>query len=107
MLAIAVATYVLGVAFLIVLTFWLTRTPRLSRGARASLRALVVAMAFTPSIILGGHGGVFPVPAFVALAAALSPRSGGWIFALLFGVFPISVAWAALRLWWPGLGDPD
>jgi|SoiMethySBSTD1v2_1073268.scaffolds.fasta_scaffold656930_1 hypothetical protein len=55
MLFIAVATWVIGVALLIVLTFWLTRTPTLSTGARASLRCLALVVAFTPSIVFAGH----------------------------------------------------
>jgi hypothetical protein len=86
-------TWLVG-AVLTALTFWLSRT--LPRRRSATIRALVLAVFFTPSIVVAFFygGGVSPAPAILVLAMAPS-----WTYALLLGALPIALVWAALRLW--------
>jgi hypothetical protein len=96
-------TWLVGIA-LTAIIFVLTRS--LPWRARANLRALVVAAAFTPGVVLS-HSGAGLVPAILMLAwAPFMPQHGGFS-ALLLGALPIALAWAALRLWWPRLEERD
>jgi hypothetical protein len=91
------ATGAIGGA-LTMLAFALTRS--LPWHASATIRALIVAMAFTPSIALYLHGVVL-MPAVLVLALAPFMMQYGWPYALVFGAVPIALVWGALRFWWP------
>jgi len=93
-------TWVIGIG-VTAFIFWATSGQHWA--VRAPLRALALAVTFTPSIAAGGHGAGF-APAIVVLLwgpCALGPRySCSWAGPILFGALPIAIVWAVLLLIW-------
>jgi hypothetical protein len=89
------ATWVIGTA----VTVGIFRATSAQPWAvRTSLRALALAVTFTPSILAVGHGAA-PMPAIVVLLSYLNPRySGAGPF--VAGALPIVIVWAVLVLIW-------
>jgi hypothetical protein len=88
-------------------TWELTR--KLAWSTRANIRALVIAVAFTPSVFILISFPVNPVPPAIPAPAILVLVSfvmlPDWTYALLLGALPIALVWAALRFLW--LRKPD
>jgi|SRR5688572_10486122 hypothetical protein len=81
----------LGAWILTAVAFWLTRT--LAWRRRASILALVMAAAFTPSFIILRFNGVVSAPQLSVWASTLS------MYALLVGAVLFVSIRAARRLW--------
>ena len=90
-----VLTWATGAGFT-ALAFFLTR--KMDRVGRILIRSVVLALAFTPSIVLQHTSAALPA----ILIAVLSPFEPmyGWSYGLLFGALPIIIVWAVVASVW-------
>jgi uncharacterized membrane protein YjjP (DUF1212 family) len=68
---------------------------------RVIICALVLAAAFTPSIVLQHASAI--LPAIVVLVMSPFVPAYGWTYGLVFGALPIGIAWLAIALIWVGV----
>ena len=88
-------TWAIG-GILAALAFWLTR--RVSRVRRIPICSFIVAVAFTPSVVLQHTSAVLPA----ALILGFSPFEPmyGWSYGLMFGALPIAIVWGLIASIW-------
>ena len=79
--------------------FWLNRNA--SPAKRIAMCSCVLALAFTPSIVI--HHTSVIVPAIVVLGVSPFEPMYGWRYSLMFGVLLIFIAWMVIASVWSGL----
>ena len=70
---------------------------------RVTICALVLAAAFTPSIVLQHTSAI--LPAIVVLVMSPFIPMYGWSYALLYGALPIAIVCLAIALGWLGFAN--